>query len=160
MYFKISMRAELFHPMVIHFPLVLLLTGVVLRFIHPFVKKTKFGTHVLYAALILLGLGVCSAWVAIAAGEVAEPIVRPKLCRPEHLDSHMHLAYVAAYLFSIGFVLDVVAIWKKRHGSLRKILLCLTALCYIAASVILIFTGDYGAGLVYSQGAAVENICH
>ncbi len=156
------MRIELIHPMLVHFPLALLLIGAALRFIFFFAGRKRFARYILVSSWILLFLGVCFAWITAIAGEFAEDIVSGKLCNPEVLENHMHLAYTAASLFSIALILD----WgkqlaKKLHypSNLIKLLTIVYFLLYLSAVIILIFVGKFGGNLVYDQGAAVENRC-
>lgn len=154
------MRAELIHPLVVHFPLALLLTGAALRLAHFLLRRTRASQVTLVSAWILLLLGVCSAWIAVIAGEVAEDIVRNRLCMPEVLEHHKDLAYITATLFSIALLIDFFkAALKETFFANSSIVQGIMALLYIAATVILIFTGGYGADLVYEQGAAVERSC-
>jgi uncharacterized membrane protein len=153
------LRAELIHPLIVHFPIALLLTGAALRLACFFLKKNRLGQTALFSSWVLLLLGVICAWFAVLAGEVAEDIVRSGLCKPDILEQHKDLAYSAATLFSMGLVLDFGKIWIKNF---RGIAFVTTAYCilYLAATVLLILTGGFGAELVYEQGAAVERVCN
>jgi uncharacterized membrane protein len=152
------MRAELFHPMIVHFPLALLLTGSALRLAHFFLRKIRLNQVILFSSWVLLLLGVVFAWLAVVAGEVAEDIIRPSLCQPQILDQHRHLAYSAAILFSIALTFDFVKTWIRKPG-LTDFITIAVAILYFAAMVILTLTGGFGANLVYEQGAAVESVC-
>ena len=152
------MRTELIHPLVVHFPLALLLTGVVLRLCAFFLKKRPFASSLLWCSWILLFLGSGFAWLAVCAGELAEDIVRRGLCKPDILEHHKDLAYTAATLFSIGILIDLAKAWIK--PSHPRAVATLMALIYLSGTVFLIIVGGYGANLVYEQGAAVENICN
>jgi uncharacterized membrane protein len=152
------MRAALFHPMIVHFPLALLLTGSALRFAHFFFRKNRLQQALLFSSWILLSLGVISAWFAVVAGEIAEDIVRTSLCKPSVLDQHKMFAYTTAILFSVAIVLDLGKAWIKK-ASFTYFSIVFVPILYFAGVLLLIFTGGFGGDLVYDQGAAVENIC-
>lgn len=152
------MRPELFHPLMIHFPLALLLTGSLLRLAYFFLRKSRFGQLTLFSSWVLLILGVGCAWLAILAGEIAEDIVRSGLCQPDVLEHHKDFAYSAAILFSIALFFDIGKTLIQRLSS-SFLLRAATALLYAIATALLILAGGYGANLVYEQGAAVERSC-
>lgn len=153
----IQLRTEVIHPLIVHFPLALLLTGIALRFAHLFLRKSPFDRVSLFSSWVLLFLGVCSAWLAVIAGEFAEDIVRSGLCKPEVLEQHKALAYSAASVFSAALILDIGRMWVKRRA--KFFLSSAIVLFYSAGVVLLILAGGHGASLVYEQGAAVERVC-
>lgn len=147
------MRIELIHPLLVHFPLALLIVGTILRAIAGFYQKIF-----LTAAWLVLAIGVCFAWIAILAGEYAADIVAPNLCDESILDLHSTLAYTAAYLFTGALLLDwIKALWAK--GALHKVLTVVSFILFLAGFVDLIMVGGLGGKMVYEQGAAVEKCC-
>lgn len=152
------MRAELIHPLIVHFPLALLLTGSALRLAHFFLRRNRLGHIILFSSWVLLLLGIVCAWLAVVAGEIAEDIVRPSFCRPDILEEHKNLAYSGAILFSIAFVFDFGKKWIKLPRLVPLITIAVSIL-YLAGFTILILTGGFGANLVYDQGAAVNRVC-
>lgn len=146
------MRIETIHPMLVHFPLALLLVGTVLR------GASFYFPRLLLTARIVLTIGVCFAWIAILAGELAANIVAPDLCDPSVLDKHSLLAYTGAYLFTSGVLLDwVKAIWAK--GLMHKFLTVLCSILFFLAFIDLLVVGALGGSMVYDQGAAVIRCC-
>lgn len=147
------MKVELIHPLLVHFPLALLLVGTILRAISGFYKRVFLG-----AAWLVLAIGVCFAWLAILAGRYAAEIVAPNLCDVSVLEMHATLAFTAAYLFTGALILD----WAKvlwATGALRKVLTVLCFVLFLAGFVDLIIVGGLGGKMVYEQGAAVEKCC-
>lgn len=69
------MRLELIHPMLVHFPIALLLTGVILKLVGVLGKKRRFYPTIDMLSRCILTFGALFAWMAIIAGEVAEDIV-------------------------------------------------------------------------------------
>ena len=152
------MRAELFHPLLVHFPIALLVVASAVRFVHVIFRNNRFAQTILVFSWVLLFLGVAAAWLAILAGEVAESIVRATLCRPDVLDHHQQLAYTTAIIFSGALVSDVGLFWLK-PSALKSMLVAALLVLYLSGVVLLVFTGGFGGSLVYDQGAAVEKIC-
>lgn len=148
------MRTELFHPILVHFPLALLLVGSILRLAHFFLRKKLS----LYIAWSFLVIGVCFSWLAIMTGEIAEDIVRSTLCKPIILDYHMNLAYFAASFYTTAVFIDCGRFLIKRLQN-SQILLWIMSLLYISATAILIIVGFLGGSLVFDQGAAVKKVC-
>jgi uncharacterized membrane protein len=147
------MRIELIHPLLVHFPLALLTIGVCLRALAFFYQR-----HFLFMSWIILGIGVCFAWMAILAGEFAADIVGKNLCEDKILDLHSTLAYTAAFLFTSGLLLDwAKAIWAR--GVIHKYLTIICFLLFLGAASILVYVGYLGATMVYEQGAAVQKCC-
>jgi uncharacterized membrane protein len=152
------MRVELIHPMLVHFPIALLLTGTVLRGLCYFIRKTPFYHLLLFSARLILGIGVIFVWLTVAAGELAEGVVRKNLCLPEILEEHSTLGYTTAYLFTIGVILDLLRSARKL-ARWRKAFTGISAILLLVGSGILLTTAFFGGKLVYEQGAAVEKVC-
>jgi uncharacterized membrane protein len=147
-------RIELWHPLVVHFPIVLLLVGAFFRIGViglPESWKPKFLT----AARILLLMGVLGAWAAIWTGSEAYYEVVRTLCDPTVADSHEYFAYWTGVLFSAGIVLDALEWCRFRPSSLAHLLTTSIVLCFLAGSLTLIYTGHQGMKLVYQQSAGV-----
>ena len=152
------MRIELIHPMLVHFPLALLLTGVALRAAAFFLRHSKFYGALLFTARLILSLGVCSAWPAVLAGAFASSVVEKNLCYPQVLEYHAALAFTAASLFTVGVICDDARIWVKKRF-LNKMLMVISSLLLLVATGLLITAASLGASLVYEQGAAIEKSC-
>ena len=121
-------------------------------------RKSSHYSTLLFTARLTLAIGVCFAWLAVLAGELAASVVEKTLCKPGILEDHSTLAYTASILFTAGLILDCSRSWIKRSG-LRKLLIWASSLLLALAVVLLIGTAFFGGKLVYEQGAAVENGC-
>lgn len=152
------MRIELIHPLIVHFPIALLLIGSAFRLLHFFLRKNQFEKVSLWISWILLFLGVCSAWLAIIAGEIAGDIVSHSLCKPDILEHHQDFAYTTAILYSSALLVDWGKHWIK-NPSFRIFIILVVSLTYCISAIFLILTGGFGADLVFKQGAAVERVC-
>ena len=90
-------RTELWHPLVVHFPIALLLIGTLFRLGGAVVSRTHRRLAFLRpAGQALLALGTAGAWVAVYTGSLADSIVVRSLCDPTVLESHENLAYRVA----------------------------------------------------------------
>ena len=149
-------RTELWHPMVVHFPIVLLLGAAVLRIGAQFFtdEKRAFFKN---SSRLSLYVGVVTAWVAIYTGSLADSIVVRELCDPTVLEDHENASFTLGYIFSIAALLDIVDFisWDKlsflKHRFREWVIIGLLA----AGSIYLGYTAHLGASLVYQQGAGV-----
>jgi uncharacterized membrane protein len=153
------MRIELIHPMLVHFPIALLLIGAGLKAAAYLFRRSQFYAILLITARLILTIGVCFAWLAALAGGFAADIVEKTLCRPEFLDEHSTLAITAASLFTAGIVVEWARALKKSYR-FRKLLVIASSLLFFVGAIVLVFTASLGGSLVYDQGAAVEKKCN
>jgi len=152
------MRIELIHPMLVHFPIALLLTAAVLKVIGYCARRCSFYGSLLFCSRLILTFGVIFAWIAICAGELAADVVGKNLCLPQVLANHSLLAYTTAYLFTVGLLLDLARLWN-RLAALRKWLVILSSVALLLGTCTLLATAYLGGKMVYEQGAAVEKNC-
>lgn len=166
-------RTELWHPLVVHFPIALLLVGTLFRLgggATVFAGASRFA-FLRPAGRALLVLGTVGAWGAVYTGSLADAIVVRSLCDPTVLESHESLAYRAAYLFSGCVAADVALLAARRWlvsgpepsrasfrgtGLLRRGLLLAVLGLALAGSATLTYVGHLGSKLVYQQAAAVN----
>jgi len=152
------MRLELIHPMLVHFPLALLSTGVVVRFASLWGAKRPGLSFLLPASWLILSFGVIAAWLTVIAGEIACEIVMPTLPDPSILEEHETHAYLTASCFTIALFVDwtrAFFLTKEKNWIIKKGLFALVWLLYLFSLTNLMITGFYGATAVYEEGAAV-----
>lgn len=154
------MRLELIHPLLVHFPIALLSTGVLVRFAAIWgIKRERF-LFLLPASWMILTLGVLTAWLTVIAGEIARDIVGPTLKDITPLNEHELHAYMTAMGFTLGLLLDWLRAFAIKRGvthwMVKKVLTALICLLYLGSLANLIITGGLGAILVYEDGAAVR----
>lgn len=147
-------RTELWHPLVVHFPIALLLVGTLLRGAGALLNNQRL-SFLVPAGQTLLATGTVGAWAAVYTGSLADAIVVRSLCDPTVLESHENLAYNTAYLFSGALVLDALRTWI-RGPLLRRLLAVGTLGLALAGSGTLLYVGHLGSKLVYQQAAAVH----
>ena len=155
------MRIELIHPMLVHFPIALLSTGVILRlFAIWFSKRPKF-SFLLPASWVILSLGLITGWIAIIFGEIARDVIEQSIKNINILNEHEEHAYITAFAFTLALVIDFIRAflmtrWQTRGWMVRRGLAIFIALFYFIGFTNLIVTGFYGATLVYEEGAAIQ----
>lgn len=148
-------RTELWHPMIVHFPIVLLLGATLLRILshlisgenRSFLKKTS---------RLSLWLGVVTAWLAIYTGTLADSIVVRNLCDPTVLEDHENAAYTIGAIFTVAVVVDLIAeSLLNQNAFIKKITEWGLILLLVTGSGYIGYASHLGATLVYQQGAAV-----
>lgn len=149
-------RTELWHPMIVHFPIVLLLGAALLRIIKP-VFSSGQARFIINMSRVFLYSGALSVWVTIYTGTLADSIVTRTLCDPTVLETHENAAFTVGYLFSAAAFLDVLDFisWEKLEVVKHKFKGWLITGLLVAGSLYLGYTAHLGASLVYQQGAAV-----
>lgn len=145
-------RTEVWHPLSIHFPIALLLTGLLFKVLALITKGLTWNR----AGSALLLLGTLGAWIAICTGNLADGIVSRQICDPTVLKDHENAAFTVSWLFTAASLLDVTTL----VGSLKinkKVLKLAVLTLMLIGSGFLIYAGHLGATLVYQQGAGVYN---
>lgn len=143
------LRTEVYHPLTVHFPIVLLLLATVAVLLQ-FVSKNKGGWQ--KTIYISLFSGTAFIWFSVYTGDLADGIVSRELCDPTILKDHENFAYYTAYLYSAASLVLLLKNYYWRDSKFIQILLLLTTL--IGASC-MVYVGHLGASLVYEQAAGV-----
>jgi len=148
-------RTELWHPMIVHFPIVLLPGAAVLCLVSLFFT----GDHQSFlkkASRLSLWLGVVTAWIAIYTGSLADAIVVRDLCDPTVLEDHENAAYTIGIIFTVAVFLDFATLsFLKDRLPVKKIVEWGIIVLLLIGSGYVGYTAHLGATLVYQQGAAV-----
>ena len=143
-------RTEVYHPLSVHFPIVLLLIATLFRIIGLWSSRITWDQ----GGRLLLILGVIGVWIAVYTGDLADGIVSRQLCDPTVLKDHENMAFTTAWIFTAALFLDFlrrfVEFFKNRAVSIILVLLMLTG------SGTLTYVGHLGAELVYQQAAGVN----
>lgn len=144
-------RTVTYHPLTVHFPIVLLLLATVLQLLSPWIKARRLWLKLTAG---VLWAGTAAAWLAIYTGSEADGIVSRTLCDPTVLKAHENAAFVSGYLFLAASVLTAIrllgwwpALGRWWYGISLAILL--------TGSGYLTYVGHQGARLVYQQAAGV-----
>ena len=149
----------LIHPMLVHFPIVFLITGCVLDIIVLATKEDLAGRKYLsMIAISSLLLGTLSAGLAAIFGDIALDKAISLGFPSGPLETHETLALTTIAVFSLHCLLRLAALWRRY--SLRGFIGWISILPGMAGVVLLIFTAYYGGELVYHFGVNVATAIH
>jgi uncharacterized membrane protein len=144
------------HPLIIHFPIALLLVAPVLVILSMGVRK--YARPFAYAALLLMVLGTGALFVAVSTGEAAGELAEGNGAVEQVLERHEDLAELTQTIFSIitiAYALVVLAplVAKKAQATLPWTAVNGAILVfYLAGAVFLANTGHEGGRLVHEFG--------
>ena len=132
-----------YHPLVIHFPIVLLLMATLFQILSFFVFKREFS----FATLILLFLGVVSAWLASNTFH-ADPGALPANVQAV-FDVHEQMASYTYWFSLIALIIKTPShFFLKRKWWVESIVMVLL----IASAITVSIAGHHGAMLVHMHG--------
>ena len=135
------------HPMVVHFPIALLITSVVFDLLATRWRRESFRDAGFYTLLA----GLLGAAAAVLTGALAEEVAEDKGIPESVLEIHAALGY-ATLLFFIGLLaLRLLMRW----GLIREIPALYLTMGFIGI-VILTMAGYVGGSLVFDFGAGVD----
>jgi uncharacterized membrane protein len=153
----LMMSIALIHPMLVHFPIVLLITAVVMDIILLLIKKDLTDRQCLpLVALSALLLGTLSAGLAAIFGDMALDRAISLGFPSGPLETHETLALITIAVFSLHCLLRLLALWRRYP--LRGFSGWISALPGIVGLVLLITTAYYGGELVYHFGVNVAAV--
>ncbi len=132
-----------YHPLVVHFPIVLLLVAALFQVLSFWFYKKEFGV----VTILLLFLGVSSAWLAATIFH-AHPAELSGTAR-EILETHEQMATLTQW-FSLGaLIAKILSLTTfNRRWWIEAIATVLLVLCAATVSV----AGHHGAVLVHMNG--------
>jgi uncharacterized membrane protein len=144
------------HPLIIHFPIALLIVAPVLVLLGTFIKGR--GRAFLMSALVLMILGSFAAWFAVSTGEAASEFAERAGAAQAVLEEHEELAETTRAVFTVltgVFAVIVVAplLFKKELSRTIGIPLNLAFLLFYGAGILLLVnTAHQGGRLVHEFG--------
>lgn len=145
------------HPLVIHFPIALLLVAP-LFIIAGIIANPQKGRSFLTAALVLMLLGTAGAFLAIATGEAAGEAAERTPAVSAVLERHEDLAEMTRIVFTVLTLLFAAILFLPRllkrepSGVTARVLPLAFLLFYSAGAVILVNTAHNGGRLVHELG--------
>lgn len=162
----IPARVELIHPLIVHFPVALLMTATGIWFlalVADGLHRNSSAKAMRRGSCFLLGLGLIAGLVALKTGELAEDTVNQIICDPTITKAHEDWADWAMAIFAGGLAAAGGAEFISMIGRFRSSLTpirTVASIGFIAGAACLTWTGHLGGKLVYEQGAAVKNAQH
>ena len=132
-----------YHPLVVHFPIVLLIMALVFQIISFFYFKKEFS----WTTLILLTLGVITAWLASNTFHADTGLLRGRAA--EIFAAHERMANFT-WWFALAALITKIAshFFLQRKWWIESIV----TLLLFGAAIFVSITGHHGAQLVYMQG--------
>ncbi len=136
-----------YHPLIVHFPIVLLLMALVFQLLSFVYFKKEFG----WTTLILLTLGVITAWLASNTFHAEPGLLRGKAA--VIFAAHERMA-TFTWWFAVAALLTKVLshFFLQRKWWIES----LVALLLVGSGIFVSITGHHGAQLVYMQGIGPE----
>jgi uncharacterized membrane protein len=149
--------AALIHPMLVHFPIVLLISAVIMDIVLLLIKRDLAGRQCLsLIASSALLLGTLSAVFAAIFGDIALDKAVSLGFPTGPLEIHETFALITIAVFSLYCLIRLLAIW--RGYSLQGVIGWISALPGVVGVVLLITTAYYGGELVYHFGVNVAPV--
>ena len=137
------------HPMLVHFPISLLIIGFLSETIGLILKKEFFST----AGFYLLLLGAAGAGAAYLSGDAAGDGITEVGALKLALETHEGAAELTVWLAGIAAVVRIAIVMLKKYSGMYKTAAYVLFLCAVLAVA---RTGFYGGELVYKHAAGVQ----
>jgi len=166
----LTSRIEILHPILVHFPIALILTGAFARLILLFSTKKTWKNYIRFIYLWSLSLGFLGMIASILTGQEAEYVVNKIICDPTITHDHEDFAQLTLIATSMTLLIAWIQTFllnkinnlsqtaqKFSQVKLRNIytlLLWLETTGLIISVGLLTYTSHLGGTLVYEQGAA------
>lgn len=154
--FSVIPSWDALHPLIIHFPIALLLVAPILVLLGMLLPRQSKGLYI--AAFSLMALGTISTYVAVSTGEAAGELAERTAGIDKVLEAHEGLAETTQLIFTaltLIFAAIVFAPSFFRRSLARKSSVALNVaflLFYTAGALVLINVAHQGGRLVHEFG--------
>jgi len=144
------------HPLIVHFPIALLLVAPILVILAMLLPRQSRGLSI--AAFVLMAMGTIATYVAVASGEAAGELAERTAGVAAVLEGHGELAETTRLIFTALTVIFAAMLFgpillKRRLGQRSSVVLSLAFLLfYSAGSLVLINVAHQGGRLVHEFG--------
>jgi uncharacterized membrane protein len=137
------------HPMIVHFPIALLIVGFLSDLVGLVTKRDIFKQVGFY----LFTLGAAGVIAAFITGSQAGDGIVEESALKQALETHEEAANLAIWLTSIAAIFRIALfVLKKYSGVMKMVSLALGLLAVMAIAR----TGYYGGELVYKHAAGIQ----
>jgi uncharacterized membrane protein len=137
------------HPMIVHFPIALLIIGFIAD-LAGLISKREFFSKMGFYLLVLGTLGVVAAYFS---GNFAGEGVEEAGSLEQALETHEHAAQLTLWLMLGAALVRIALVWMKKYKGVIKY----AAFAVFFAGVLSVArTGYYGGELVYKHAAGVQ----
>ena len=149
------------HPLLVHFPIALLLVAPVFIVIG-LLRKPESGFPLLIAALILMALGTIGIFVATSSGHAAAELAEGFPNVEATLEQHEELANVTRIVFSALTLIFAAILFAPRmlkcdaNRTIATVLPAVFLVFYAAGAVSLVNTAHQGGRLVHELGVRAQ----
>ncbi len=154
-----SLSFDQLHPVLVHFPIALLLIAPVFVLLGAFQPSTR-GRTLLFSALLLMCLGTIGTFAARLSGEAAARSVSKTAPAHAVLENHEELAETTAIVFAVLTLAFGATLWTIHHLSerhmLQRVLPLVFLLFYGSGIVLLVNTAHLGGQLTHEFGVNVR----
>lgn len=146
------------HPLVVHFPVALLLVAPVLVLLGLLSRNAARGWFL--AALMLMAMGTVAIWVAVPTGEAAarlaerSDLMAPVLLRHEQLAEQARMAFTALILLFLAGLLG--SHWRRPGRRVAALLMAGFLILYAGGALVLANTAHNGGQLVHQFGVHAQ----
>lgn len=137
------------HPMIVHFPIALIIVGFLSEVVGLLLKKDFF-TKAAFYLLILGTLGVVAAYIT---GNIAGDGVSETGQLKNALETHEDAAQLTLWLMVGAAVVRIALVWMKKFDGVFKYA---ALVLFLAGALSVARTGYYGGELVYKHAAGVQ----
>ncbi|WP_336784616.1 DUF2231 domain-containing protein [Paenibacillus sp. MMO-177] len=134
------------HPILVHFPIVLITIGV----LYDFIVSIRRGSLPLKQGLWLWIAAALSAWLSVATGP--EEDARGNTI---FLETHSTLADITAWIVSIMVLGRLIWLFRGKQSFVKQTLVIYLTVAIISCGLVL-GTGYYGGKMVYDDGIGVK----
>lgn len=144
------------HPMIVHFPIALLLVAPILVILGMLLPRQ--GKGLFMAAFLLMLLGTVSTYIAVSTGEAAVELAEKSPSIERVLEAHEGLAETTQLIFTALTVIFAAIVFAPslfKRGLARKSFIALNVaflLFYSAGALVLVNVAHQGGRLVHEFG--------
>ncbi len=137
------------HPMIVHFPIALILVGFFSEILGLIFKKDFF-TKTSFYLLILGTLGVVAAYIS---GSITGSGIAETGMLKNALETHEGAAEFSLWLMTAAAVIRIAFVLLKKYTGFYK---WISLVLFLAGVLSIVRTGYYGGELVYKHAAGVQ----